>query len=206
MEINEISAALSKAQAKMQNASFNKVNPHFKSKYADLASIRDAVVPALSENGIALVQLMEITDGTLVLLTKLAHSSGQFLESRYPVISATGKPQDMGSALTYARRYSMSAICGIASEEDDDGNAAQSMASRPAETKSISGTQGASKAKSREAYSSIVSEMKLSSSLDALKEWLKMRRSDIEALPSDWISEFDDAYAAHRETIEARAG
>ncbi len=118
-QVNEIAGALAKAQAAMKNATLNKVNPHFKSKYADLAGIRDAVIPALTANGIAVVQTL---DGTAVY-TRLLHSSGQWIEGFCPIPQAPDM-QKMGSAITYARRYSLSAICGIAADEDDDANAA----------------------------------------------------------------------------------
>jgi hypothetical protein len=123
--INELATALAKAQAEISNAKFDSTNPHFKSRYATLAAVRDSVTPALAANGIALVQAtITMTDG-LHLTTRLVHSSGQWIESSYPLINDPGKPQIMGSALTYARRYSISALCNIASEEDDDAEAAQ---------------------------------------------------------------------------------
>jgi hypothetical protein len=117
--INEIASALAKAQASMKNAALNKVNPHFRSKYADLAGIRDTVIPSLTANGIAVVQTLDAD----AVLTRLMHTSGQWIESRCP-IPAQADMQKMGSAITYARRYSLSAICGIAADEDDDANAA----------------------------------------------------------------------------------
>ncbi len=133
--VNEIAAALAKAQSSMKNAALNKVNPHFKSKYADLAGIRDTVIPALSANGIAVVQTLDAInhDGQLVSFveTRLMHTSGQWLSARC-LIPAAQDMQKMGSAITYARRYSLSAICGIAADEDDDGNAAaEPTQSRP---------------------------------------------------------------------------
>jgi hypothetical protein len=128
--INEIAAALAKAQASMKNAALNKVNPHFRSKYADLAGIRDTVVPVLATNGIAVVQTIEPTDTSAVVITRLVHLSGQWVESCCPVLGA-GDMQKMGSAITYARRYSLSAICGIAADEDDDANAAVQQPAKP---------------------------------------------------------------------------
>ncbi len=124
-QINEIAAALAKAQATMKNATLNKVNPHFKSKYADLAGIRDAVIPALTANGIAVVQTLDAASEGVAycVLTRLLHTSGQWIESLCPIPSAPDM-QKMGSAITYARRYSLSAICGIAADEDDDANEA----------------------------------------------------------------------------------
>lgn len=118
-QVNEIAAALAKAQGAMKNAPLNKVNPHFRSKFADLASVREAVLPSLTANGIAVVQTLDAG----AVLTRLLHTSGQWIESACPIPSAPDM-QKMGSAITYARRYSLSAICGIAADEDDDANAA----------------------------------------------------------------------------------
>ena len=121
--INEIGAALAKAQGIMANAVINKTNPHFKSKYADLAAIREAVSAPLAQNGIAVLQVIDTDEHGSFLVTRLVHSSGQWVESIHP-LPQTAKPQEFGSALTYARRYSLAAICGISAEEDDDANAA----------------------------------------------------------------------------------
>jgi hypothetical protein len=119
-DIKELAAALAKAQSLMRNATLNKVNPHFKSKYADLAGIRDTVTSPLASNGIAVVQTIDHRESGVYVVTRLIHSSGQWLESACPI--PLGKMQELGSAITYARRYSLSAICGIAADEDDDAN------------------------------------------------------------------------------------
>ena len=134
-EKSTLAEALAKAQANMQNAPLNKTNPHFKSKYADLAAIRDAVTPALSANGLAITQTPTYRDGAFVLVTTLRHTGGETVESIYPL--AVDKPQVMGSALTYARRYSLAAMCGIAADEDDDANAAQTGDAKPAAPKAV---------------------------------------------------------------------
>jgi len=123
-QINELVTALAKAQAEMQNAPYNQTNPAFKSKYADLASIRDATIPSLTKHGLSLFQMTKLNGEGMSLVTRLAHSSGQWIESTYPLPIAD-RPHIMGSAITYARRYSWAAICGIAAEADDDGNEAQ---------------------------------------------------------------------------------
>lgn len=129
--INEIAAALAKAQGEMKNAPFNATNPHLKNKFANLASVRDTVIPSLSKVGIAVVQTLVPFDGRAALATRLLHTSGQWMESLCPLPDA-GDMQKLGSAITYARRYSLSAICGIAADEDDDANAAsEPQASRP---------------------------------------------------------------------------
>jgi hypothetical protein len=123
-QTTEIAPALVKAQAAMKNATLNKVNPHFKSKFADLAEVRNTVTPTLAANDIAVVQALDVVDGQHVVLTRLLHKSGQWVESLCPIPAVPADMQKMGSAITYARRYSLSAICGIAADEDDDANAA----------------------------------------------------------------------------------
>ena len=119
-QINELAAALAQAQGMMGNAVMNRINPHFKSKYADLAAIFDASRKPLSANGLAIVQTIE--NG--VLHTRLLHTSGQWIASEHP-LPMSGRPQEIGSALTYARRYSLSALIGIAADEDDDATGAE---------------------------------------------------------------------------------
>lgn len=120
----DLSASLAKAQAGMQAAKFDKTNPHFKNKYASLAAVIEAIRKPLAENGLSYTQTTEIRDGGFVLVTTLRHASGQWVASEYPLPSAA-KPQELGSALTYARRYSLSAIACIAADEDDDAEGAR---------------------------------------------------------------------------------
>ena len=119
-QIEEIAGALAKAQAEVKNPSFNRINPHFKSKYADLGEVLSAVRPALSKHGIAIMQMTDVTDTGIVLHTRLTHTSGQWIEGVYPV-SPMGTHQQMGAALTYAKRQALSAIVGVAGEDDTDG-------------------------------------------------------------------------------------
>jgi hypothetical protein len=120
--INELAGALAKAQGVMKAAHFNKTNPHFKNKYADLTAILDAVRHPLSENGLAIVQTPEMLDGAFCLVTRLLHSSGQYIAGEYP-LPAQATPQQIGSAITYAKRYSLCAIVGISADDDDDAEA-----------------------------------------------------------------------------------
>ena len=118
----ELAAALAKAQSVMGPAIINRVNPHFKNRYADLAAVFEAVRKPLAESGISFTQTTELRDGAFILRTTLRHNSGQWIASEYP-LPLNGKPQEIGSALTYAKRYSLSAMVGIAADEDDDGEA-----------------------------------------------------------------------------------
>lgn len=120
----KIFAAMVQAQKKFGPALKGKKNPHFGNSYADLAACAEAVTDALNESGIALVQVChESTDGVIVE-TKFLHEAGEEWSGGKLFVPATKKDaQGFGSALTYARRYSLMASCGIA-PEDDDGNAA----------------------------------------------------------------------------------
>lgn len=118
----ELAAALAKAQGAMRPAKMNRINPHFKSHFADLASVFDAVRQPLADNGLSVTQTTQIRDGGFILRTTLRHVSGQWIASEHP-LPTNAKPQELGSAMTYAKRYSLSAMCGIAADEDDDGEA-----------------------------------------------------------------------------------
>lgn len=122
-QINELAGALSKAQGKITGALKDSANPFFKSKYADLASVWDACRAALSDNGLAVIQLTESDDSGVYVVTTLAHSSGQWVRSRLRLTPKDSTPQGMGSAITYGRRYALAAMVGVA-QVDDDGNAA----------------------------------------------------------------------------------
>ena len=123
-DINEVAVALTAAQKQIETPKQDSINPHFKSKYAGLQSVLDAVIPALNAHDIALTQQTKWENERLLVVTKLIHKSGQYIESVYPVLPIQDTPQGYGSALTYARRYSLSAIVGVASEPDDDANEA----------------------------------------------------------------------------------
>lgn len=122
--MKEIASALVKAQKAFGPALKTATNPHFKKNYADLAACIEAVVDALNANGIALVQQTSDCSDGVIVETVFVHESGEtFSSGRLHVPASKNDAQGYGSALTYARRYSLMAACGIA-PEDDDGNAA----------------------------------------------------------------------------------
>ena len=122
--MKEIAAALVKAQRAFGPALKTSSNPHFKSRYADLAACVEAVMDGLNANGIALVQQTHECESGVIVETVFVHESGEtFSAGKLHVPAVKHDAQGYGSALTYARRYSLMAACGIA-PEDDDGNAA----------------------------------------------------------------------------------
>jgi len=125
--IIEITKALIELQAELKPAKKDSLNPHFKSTYADLTSVMEAVKPLLKQNGLAVSQ---VNDGD-ILVTYLLHKSGEFITSKTPILYADGNPQKFGSGMTYARRYALAAILGVCTE-DDDANEAVKPEAKPA--------------------------------------------------------------------------
>jgi hypothetical protein len=124
--INELAAALSKAQGEMQAAIKDKVNPFYKTSYADLGSIWDAARPVLSKYGLCIMQTTELNNerNQTIMVTTLAHTSGQWIKSYLPLNPAKNDSQGVGAAITYLRRYSLSALIGVVCDNDDDGETA----------------------------------------------------------------------------------
>ena len=118
--------ALAAAQAEMKNPTFDKINPHFKSKFASLAAVRDAVVPVLARHGIAMTQTYGFIDGAQLLITTL-HYGDDRIVSQVP-LPAYQQPQQWASATTYIRRVSLMAIAGVCGDDDDDAEEATQTA------------------------------------------------------------------------------
>lgn len=129
--IAALSAALAKAQAEIENASKTANNPHFKSKYADLAEVLNTVRPVMSRHGIAIVQMPSFESGLASVETLMTHSSGEWISNICSAPVSKQDAQGVGSAITYLRRYSLAAFAGIA-QEDDDANAAVGQRQTPA--------------------------------------------------------------------------
>jgi hypothetical protein len=124
--IKLLAQALSKFQSEITNPKNSAVNPFFKSKYAPLSDVLTLIRPTLSKYGLSIVQPVFGDTNNISVTTILMHESGEFIESE-PLVFKTEKatPQGAGSSITYARRYSISSILGISSEDDDDGNACE---------------------------------------------------------------------------------
>ena len=121
--IAELTAALAVAQGAIENAVKDTTNPFFKSKYADLASVRDVIREPFSKAGLAVMQFPHVMGVDVTVTTILAHKSGEWVSCDITMTSEKQTPQAVGSVITYARRYALAAISGVASE-DDDGEAA----------------------------------------------------------------------------------
>lgn len=129
MKHQSLAAALAAFQENLPGVGKDSVNPHFKSKYADLADMSKVILPALAKEGLAFTSMPTLTERGFVLAYSLLHEKGERIDGEYP-LNAAGTDQQKGSSITYARRYALGAVTGVAADDDDDGNAA-SQAPQP---------------------------------------------------------------------------
>lgn len=123
--IADFAAALAKAQAELENVGKDATNPAYRSRYATLAGVLSEVRPKLAKHGISILQAPVNGDGTSIgIVTRLMHSSGQWIEGEFYVSPTKADAQGAGSAITYARRYCLMAVAGVGPADDDDGEAA----------------------------------------------------------------------------------
>ena len=124
-KIDKLGADLCKAQAEIKGVKANSVNPHFSSNYADIFAVIETAISVLAKNGLSFTQGSDFIDNHFFVTTRLIHKSGQWIESKLmmPIKDRQGKvtPHSVGSAMTYGRRYGLSAMIGIG-QYDDDGN------------------------------------------------------------------------------------
>jgi hypothetical protein len=122
--IGELASALAKAQSEISGAVKDSANPFFKSKYADLESVWSACRKQLTSNGLSVIQTTQPTKHGLMLVTTLAHASGEWIRGYMPILAKDNSAQAQGSGLSYARRYALAALVGVY-QTDDDAEAAQ---------------------------------------------------------------------------------
>jgi len=155
--IGKLAEALAKAQSVMTGAIKDSDNPFFKSRYADLSSVWDACRKPLTENGLAVIQTtctMPETPEYVVVETILTHTSGEWIKGRLAMKPVKQDPQAIGSCITYARRYALAAMVGIA-PEDDDANAASGKGKPQDKNEVMRKTEAADTGKPRQSGSAI---------------------------------------------------
>lgn len=194
--INELAASLAKAQGEVENASKTSKNDHFKNRYADLAEVLNTVRPVFAKHGLSIVQFPSYEAPMAHVETVLMHSSGQFMSNVCSAPVSKADAQGVGSAITYLRRYSLAAVCGIA-QEDDDANGAtgaggnkqsqQQPSKQPEPTKQqkidpsvyadiLADIEAAADVKSLEkAYNSAVAQCRAAGDEQALQEVIKAK-------------------------------
>jgi hypothetical protein len=178
--IGKLAVSLVKAQASMGRAIKDSNNPFFKSKYADLTEVIETVKKPLNDNGITFLQIVEVDEqGRQVVETTLLHESGEFISGKTLVVTAKqNDPQALGSAITYAKRYGLQAICGLPTD-DDDGEAAMA---RKQKVQSESVTQ-------LDALKMMVQELKKTpSQIQKMLEWVGSKSTSLDGLTEDEAS------------------
>ncbi len=206
----KLDAALAKAQGEIEAASKDKINPAFRSKYADLSSVWAAIRPALSKHGIAITQWpIHSEDNRLHIVTRLAHD-GEWIRAHFSIPVQKQDPHGYGSATTYAKRFSLAAAVGVVADDDDDGNAASgkrpeqpaTVHAKPEVMPSVNGTPGASKASSRAAYEKMISSIRNAATLKALQAWYEANVAEIDKLPADWLDEMRMEYSDRQSELK----
>ena len=167
--IAALATAMALAQAEIENASKNANNPHFRSKYADLAEVLNTARPVLSKHGIAVIQFPSFADGVASVETVITHKSGEWMSDKCSAPVSKQDPQGVGSAITYLRRYSLAAVAGIA-QEDDDANHASQPKPKPVSAKAI--------AREADIDGSPVNESKVADVVLSIKEALHEGQED----------------------------
>lgn len=185
--IKQLASALSKAQGDMKAAIKSNDNPFFKSKYADLSSVWDACRDALSSNGLSVTQIPRMAkidnESKFCLETTLLHLSGEWMSGLYPINPVKNDPQGTGSAITYARRYALAAMVGVAQADDDGKGASKSPTIKKSIVESVvSQTLEALENKDKLALDEIWSEFGIEEQAALWKSFNSKERSAIKAL------------------------
>lgn len=201
--IKDLATAMAAAQGVLTNPPKNKTNPHFKSSYVDLSDGLEVIRKCFSKHGLAFIQGTSIVDGMIVLNTRITHLSGQWIESEYPV-GGLGKPQEMGSGMTYARRYALFSMVGVAGEDDDDGNAAQAAEpAKPAKAVAKQMQPGMTPDDSTKLLGVIKAVMESCKTVATLSEWASEHKEQIAMLLPAHRKELEGDYKAYRDKLKA---
>lgn len=190
----KLAAALAKAQGVIEDAVKDATNPHFKSKFADLASVRAAIRQPLSDNGIAYVQLVRSGGKAVEVETLLLHDSGQVIGDTLTIPLLQNTPQAVGSAISYGRRYSLMSIVGLAAD-DDDAEAAQGRGSFAARTSNGSVRKSSAAAKRDGDWDKLQADIADAQSAVSLQRlWDDYRRNEYPKWNQDWRREADEVF------------
>jgi hypothetical protein len=186
----KLDEALAKAQGEIEAASKDSVNPHFKSKYADLTAVWSAIRPALSKHGIAVTQwLLHSDDARLHIITRVAHA-GEWLRCEFSIPVGKLDAHGYGSAVTYAKRYSLAAAIGVVADDDDDGNAATGSGIAKPPPKKAYDKNGIVV----DAYAKLQKDMRTIEQMGTVEDlalYWKENQKTIINLPADWFQEIE---------------
>lgn len=199
----ELFTALAKAQGEVENATKGSTNPHFKSKYADLAEVLNTVRPTFAKHGLSLLQSTAFEGSLVSVTTVVAHSSGGFVSSVASCVPAKTDAQGVGAATTYLRRYGLAAMTGVAQEDDDGVGASHNREPIPlSETRKSS-----SQSKKDGDWQALEQELEACQSLEqvnilvASKGW----QDTVKRMPRAWIEPLQEIVGRARKSFETPA-
>ncbi len=207
-QINELAAALSAAQGMIENATKGSENPHFRSKYADLAEIINAVRPVFSTHGLAFTQCPAYEGGIASVETILMHKSGQYLSSTISIPVSKQDAHGIGSALTYCRRYALAAVAGVG-QEDDDANAAVGSKEPPRQRSNGASKQQSAAPEEKTDLAIIGAEISRliggAKDLEAVAKVLDFYKTEIAGMQKDWQAKITGLAEAKRQELTPAA-
>lgn len=191
----ELFAALAKAQSEVENATKGSTNPHFKSKYADLAEVLNTVRPTFAKHGLSLLQSTAFEGSLVEVTTLVAHAGGGFVSSVASCVPAKTDAQGIGAATTYLRRYGLAAMTGVAQEDDDGQSASHNREPNPVAVKS------SAQAKRDGDWEAFKTEIDACLTLDELNRLVQSPAfvGDAKKLPHAWQAQLRDYVAQARE-------
>jgi hypothetical protein len=196
--IGALAEALALAQGEIENAAKKSSNPHFRSKYADLAEVINTARPVLAKYGLSVTQWPSYADGIVSVETILAHKSGEWISNTASAPADKLNAQGVGSATTYLRRYSLAALACIA-QEDDDGNKASEREGP------VSARKSAAQAKrdgDAETVKRMLTDASTAEDLDA--RWQVVQSEWLPILPEKWEDVIHDFYLNARDALKAK--
>jgi hypothetical protein len=199
----ELFAALAKAQAEVENATKGSTNPHFKSKYADLAEVLNTVRPTFAKHGLSLLQSTAFEGSLVSVTTVIAHEGGGHVSSVASCVPAKSDAQGIGSAKTYLRRYGLAAMTGVAQEDDDGTGASHNREPVPLTEARKSSAQ----AKRDGDWEALKQEVDACETLEALNLLVVSRQwqDTVKRLPRVWVDHLKDYVQGARDVFEAPA-
>jgi len=199
----ELFAALAKAQAEVENATKGSTNPHFKSKYADLAEVLNTVRPTFAKHGLSILQSTAFEGSLVSVVTLIAHESGGHVSSVASCVPAKSDAQGIGAATTYLRRYALASMTGVAQEDDDGTGASHNREPIPISEARKSSAQ----AKRDGDWEALKQEVDACETLEALNMLVVSRpwQDAVKVLPRVWVDHLKDYVQGARDVFEAPA-
>jgi hypothetical protein len=199
----ELFGAISKAQAEVENATKGSTNPHFKSKYADLAEVLNTVRPTFAKHGLSLLQSTAFEGSLVSVTTVVAHESGGHVSSVASCVPAKSDAQGIGAATTYLRRYGLAAMTGVAQEDDDGTGASHNREPVPVTEARKSSAQ----AKRDGDWEALKQEVDACATLEELNLLVVSRpwQETVKRLPTVWVGHLKDYVQGARDVFEAPA-